>query len=189
MQNIWTKLLETAIHAPSPHNVQPWRVKIINETEAELYIDSRRTLPKEDITGSFIILTMGLFIEALSISEYKMDAVVGGEGMSESLRSFMLKSFKTVVSSYGASDLEINIGVETELTIALRHLCFENRELCETIFGSETPPMIFQYNAADYLIETSPDGELLFSIVRFTGAAPKIRYNLRDLGGTFSSKK
>ncbi len=68
MQNIWTKLLETAIHAPSPHNVQPWRVKIINETEAELYIDSRRTLPKEDITGSFIILTMGLFIEALSIS-------------------------------------------------------------------------------------------------------------------------
>jgi len=118
-----------------------------------------------------------------------MDAVVGGEGMSESLRSFMLKSFKTVVSSYGASDLEINIGVETELTIALRHLCFENRELCETIFGSETPPMIFQYNAADYLIETSPDGELPFSIVRFTGAAPKIRYNLRDLGGTFSSKK
>ena len=79
----------------------------------------------------------------LSLSEYKMDAVVGGEGMSESLRSFMLKSFKTVVSSYGASDLEINIGVETELTIALRHLCFENRELCETIFGSETPPMIF----------------------------------------------
>ena len=68
MQNIWTKLLETAIHAPSPHNVQPWRVKIINETEAELYIDSRRTLPKEDITGSFIILTMGLFIEALSIA-------------------------------------------------------------------------------------------------------------------------
>ncbi len=67
MQNIWIDLLETAIHAPSPHNVQPWRVKIINETEAELFIDSARTLPKEDITGSFIILTMGLFVEALSI--------------------------------------------------------------------------------------------------------------------------
>ncbi len=125
----------------------------------------------------------------LDLSEYKMDAVVGGEGMSESLRSFMLKFFKSVVSSYGASDLEINIGVETELTIALRHLCFENRELCDKLFGSETPPMIFQYNAADYLIETSPEGELLFSIVRFTGAAPKLRYNLRDLGGTFSSRK
>lgn len=67
MRIIWNDLLETAIHAPSPHNVQPWRVKIINETEAELYIDSTRTLPKEDVTGSFIILTMGLFIEALSI--------------------------------------------------------------------------------------------------------------------------
>ena len=126
---------------------------------------------------------------SLDLSEYKMDAVVGGEGMSESLRSFMLKSFKSVVSSYGASDLEINIGVETELTIALRHLCFENRELCVGVFGRETPPMIFQYNAADYLIESSPEGELLFSIVRFNSAAPKLRYNLRDLGGTFSSKK
>lgn len=67
MQNIWGALLETAVHAPSPHNVQPWRVKIINQTEAELYIDSNRTLPKEDITGSFIVLTMGMFIEALRI--------------------------------------------------------------------------------------------------------------------------
>ena len=125
----------------------------------------------------------------LDLSNYKMDAVVGGEGMSESLRSFMLKSFKSVVSSYGASDLEINIGVETELTITLRHLCFANRELCEKLFGRGTPPMIFQYNAADYLIETSPDSELLFSIVRFTGAAPKLRYNLCDLGGTFSSRE
>ena len=64
---IWHDLLEIAIHAPSPHNVQPWRVKIINDTEAELYIDSTRTLPKEDITGSFIISTMGMFIEALDI--------------------------------------------------------------------------------------------------------------------------
>src|SRR5262249_42109585 len=64
---MWRSLLETAIHAPSPHNVQPWRVRIISDTEAELFIEKRRTLPKEDITGSFIILTMGLFIEALSI--------------------------------------------------------------------------------------------------------------------------
>ena len=64
---IWRKILTIAIHTPSPHNVQPWRIKIINETEAELYIDSSRTLPKEDLTGSFIILTMGMFIEALRV--------------------------------------------------------------------------------------------------------------------------
>lgn len=65
--SIWHKLLETAVHIPSPHNVQPWRVKIINGESAELYIDSLRTLPKEDVTGSFIISTMGMFIEALDI--------------------------------------------------------------------------------------------------------------------------
>src|SRR5947209_5726189 len=65
--NMWRTLLETAIHAPSPHNVQPWRIRIRSDTEADLLIEKRRTLPKEDVTGSFIILTMGLFIEALSL--------------------------------------------------------------------------------------------------------------------------
>ncbi|HKX84989.1 MAG TPA: hypothetical protein VJL58_12275 [Pyrinomonadaceae bacterium] len=125
----------------------------------------------------------------LDLSQFKMDAVVGGEGMSEGLRSHFLKYFQTTVSSYGASDLEINIGVETELTIALRRLCFDNRHLSETLFGREAPPMIFQYNAADYIIENSSEGELLFSILRLEGAAPKIRYNLRDLGGTYSHKE
>jgi hypothetical protein len=64
---LWKNLISTAVHAPSPHNVQPWRIRILNETEADLFIDNSRTLPKEDVTGSFIILTMGLFLEALSI--------------------------------------------------------------------------------------------------------------------------
>jgi hypothetical protein len=65
--SVWKTLLETAIHAPSPHNVQPWRVRIVSDERADLLIEKHRTLPKEDHTGSFIILTMGLFIEALSI--------------------------------------------------------------------------------------------------------------------------
>lgn len=64
--SVWKKLLETAVYAPSPHNVQPWRLRILSDHTAELLIEKRRTLPKEDPTGSFIILTMGLFIEALS---------------------------------------------------------------------------------------------------------------------------
>jgi len=121
----------------------------------------------------------------LDLSEFKMDAVVGGEGISEGLRTFLLEYFQTVVSSYGASDLEINIGVETELTIALRRMCFERPDLCTELFGQQSPPMLFQYNAADYVVEKSVDGELLFTILRLEGAAPKIRYNLRDLGGTY----
>ena len=65
--SVWKILLETAIHAPSPHNVQPWRVRILSDDRADLLIEKRRTLPKEDPTGSFIILTMGLFIESLRI--------------------------------------------------------------------------------------------------------------------------
>jgi len=60
--SVWHKLLQTAIHAPSPHNVQPWRLRIVSDDTADLLIEKHRTLPKEDPTGSFIILSMGLFI-------------------------------------------------------------------------------------------------------------------------------
>ena len=63
--NDWLNLLETAVRTPSPHNVQPWRLRPLDERTADLFIERRRTLPKEDVTGSFIILTMGLFVEAL----------------------------------------------------------------------------------------------------------------------------
>lgn len=65
--SVWKKLLETAVYTPSPHNVQPWRLRILSNETADLLIEKRRTLPKEDPTGSFIILSMGLFIEALTI--------------------------------------------------------------------------------------------------------------------------
>ena len=65
--SIWKTLLETAKYVPSPHNVQPWRLRIVSDESADLLIEKQRTLPKEDPTGSFIILTMGLFIGALTI--------------------------------------------------------------------------------------------------------------------------
>ena len=67
IMSVWTDLLATAVLSPSPHNVQPWRVRVLDDDEADLFIDSARTLPKEDTTGSFIILTMGIFIEALRL--------------------------------------------------------------------------------------------------------------------------
>ncbi len=65
--SVWSTLLETARYAPSPHNVQPWRLRVLSDDSADLFIEKHRTLPKEDTTGSFIILSMGIFIEALSI--------------------------------------------------------------------------------------------------------------------------
>jgi len=65
--DVWRTLLRTAVHAPSPHNVQPWRLRPLGPRDAELLIEKRRTLPQEDVTGSFIILTMGLFVETLRL--------------------------------------------------------------------------------------------------------------------------
>lgn len=63
----WREILSVARHAPSPHNVQPWRVRIHSATEAELFIDGMRTLPKEDYTGSFLLSAMGMFLEAIEL--------------------------------------------------------------------------------------------------------------------------
>jgi hypothetical protein len=64
---LWQEILGTARYAPSPHNVQPWRVSLISDDEAELFIDGARTLPNEDHTGSFLLSAMGMFLEAISL--------------------------------------------------------------------------------------------------------------------------
>jgi hypothetical protein len=69
--SVWRTLLETARYSPSPHNVQPWRLRVLSDDTADLLIEKHRTLPKEDTTGSFIILSMGIFIEALSMAAEK----------------------------------------------------------------------------------------------------------------------
>ena len=63
--SIWRVLLETAARAPSPHNTQPWRLRIIDDRRADLFIDRKRVLPDEDITGCFMICAMGIFCETL----------------------------------------------------------------------------------------------------------------------------
>jgi phenylacetate-CoA ligase len=121
----------------------------------------------------------------LDLSQYELHLIVGGEGISEGLRGYLGQWFKSVFSSYGASDLEINIGAETPFTVALRQLCWNDPAISRAVFGREDPPMIFQYNPLDYLIETGPDGEVVFTIARLANVAPKVRYNLRDLGGVW----
>jgi nitroreductase len=64
---LWHSLLKVACCSPSPHNVQPWRVRILSADTAELFIDGTRTLPNEDHTGSFLLSAMGMFLEALHL--------------------------------------------------------------------------------------------------------------------------
>jgi hypothetical protein len=66
--DLWKELLDYARWAPSPHNVQTWKVKLISATEAELFYDPNRLLPDEDPTGRFLMTGIGVFLEALNIA-------------------------------------------------------------------------------------------------------------------------
>ncbi|MDX9911405.1 MAG: hypothetical protein RBS39_06210 [Phycisphaerales bacterium] len=124
----------------------------------------------------------------LDLSPYEMHLLVGGEGIAEPVRDRFLQAFKSVFSSYGASDLEINMAAESSLSIAIRRQCAADPALCQAVFARSEPPMLFQYNPIDYLIETNAASELIFTLLRPAYAAPRIRYNLRDVGGTFTHR-
>ena len=86
----WTSLLETARWAPSPHNIQPWRLRVLDDRRAELLCDGARLLPDTDPSGRFTMVGLGVFLETLAIAaradgadveaEYALAALVPGRG-------------------------------------------------------------------------------------------------------------
>lgn len=123
--------------------------------------------------------------------DYDITFIFGGESMSEGLRDHLLKKgIKKVFSSLGASDLELNMSAENDFTISLRKLLDSNEKLREKMLEhTGALPMIFQYNPADFLFESSDEGELLVTICRPGYVTPKVRYNLHDRGHTLSLKE
>ncbi|MGE3801442.1 MAG: phenylacetate--CoA ligase family protein [Candidatus Kapaibacterium sp.] len=115
---------------------------------------------------------------------YYVHMLVGGEAITETLRDYLMaKGAKGVTSGIGATDLELSIAAETVFTIELRKKIIANPSLAERLVKhSGPPPMIFQYNPLDFLVEETEEGELLFSICRPGYLSPKIRYNLHDTG-------
>ena len=115
--------------------------------------------------------------------DYNLHVLVGGEGMSEGLRDYLLKYSKRAFSGYGASDLEIGIGGENPLTVMIRKLCLKNPELRKTLFGPDSRlPMLFQYNPLDHFIEII-DKEIVVTVSKPWTLSPRIRYNIKDEGG------
>jgi hypothetical protein len=68
MTAVWTQLVEDARFAPSPHNTQPWRVRLRSEHEADLEVPVDRLLPVEDPDGRFLTAGVGIFLEALDVA-------------------------------------------------------------------------------------------------------------------------
>jgi phenylacetate-CoA ligase len=115
-------------------------------------------------------------------SKYDVRAVVGGEGMSEPLRGALNRCFRKTISSFGASDLEINLAVETEFSIALRQAIDGCPAIGRDLFGHEALPMIFQYDPLTCLVESDAERNLLFTVNRLENVSPRIRYNIHDRG-------
>jgi len=117
-------------------------------------------------------------------ADFDMRALVGGEGMAEGLRDYLLRRFKSVFSGYGATDLEIGMAGETPLAVNIRRLCRERPEVRAALFGADSRlPMLFQYNPLMHYAEVNANRELLFTISRQSLLAPRIRYNVHDQGG------
>lgn len=123
--------------------------------------------------------------------EYDISFIFGGESMCEGMRDNLIeKGIKKVYSSFGASDLELNISGENDFTISLRRLLRSSSGLQNKILKYPGAlPMIFQFNPADFLLESSEKGELLITVCRPDYISPKIRYNIHDRGHVLQMKE
>ncbi|MGC4174892.1 phenylacetate--CoA ligase family protein [Demequina sp.] len=123
--------------------------------------------------------------DRLDWSQYEVVTAFGGEGISENMRGLILEHARAAYGSYGASDLEINVAIETDFSIALRQAIAASPELSARLTKQReygVLPMVFQFNPFDYLMETNAAGELLVTITRGTNINPRIRYNIHDRG-------
>jgi hypothetical protein len=67
MNSLWEPIIRAALRTPSPHNTQPWRLRIVDARHATLFMERARMLPDEDVTGHFLRCAMGMFLESLRL--------------------------------------------------------------------------------------------------------------------------
>ena len=62
---MWAEIAELARFAPTPHNTQPFRIRPLNATLAQLVILRERMLPVEDTDNLYVLSAFGIFAETL----------------------------------------------------------------------------------------------------------------------------
>ncbi|MFJ1269769.1 phenylacetate--CoA ligase family protein [Legionella lytica] len=124
-----------------------------------------------------------------NFDEFSVIGVVGGQAISEAMRDQLINhGFNQIYSSYGASDLDINLGVETEYEISVRKAIETNPGLAHELYGENKGlPMVFHYDPMNYHVECDDEDNLLFTCTRNDRSSPRIRYNLGDKGRVYAS--
>lgn len=113
------KAIAVGINAPSPHNTQSWKFKIIDDYSMYLYVDENRFLPATDPTNRQIHIGAGCFIETLAIGATGLGYVAAIEYFPEGYSSkadFGKKPVAKISLAKNAGDKS-----ELEAFIAPRH--------------------------------------------------------------------
>ncbi|MDZ7798139.1 MAG: phenylacetate--CoA ligase family protein [Patescibacteria group bacterium] len=128
--------------------------------------------------------------ENLGWEKYNIKFISGGEGFSEEFRKYIYKRigvknyYKSSINTYGSADAAI-LGHETPLSIYIRKLVSENKELRKALFKDERLPSLLQYYPPFKYFEEI-DGNLIFTTY---GGIPLVRYSIGDTGGVISFNK
>ncbi|MBA2711662.1 MAG: hypothetical protein H0U57_13875 [Tatlockia sp.] len=132
-----------------------------------------------------------------SLDEFSVIGVVGGQAISEAMRDVLKKDgFTQIYSSYGASDLDINLGVETEDEMIVRQAIEKNPGLARELYGENKGlPMVFHYDTWNYHVECLDGSEekpenkdsLVFTTTRNDRSSPRVRYDLGDKGRLYAA--
>ncbi|WP_214470073.1 hypothetical protein [Mesorhizobium sp. dw_380] len=81
----WREIARYAVSCPSPHNTQPFRLRIRSDSEADIIFLPRRGLWVADPHGRFTWLTAGIFAEICAIAAhglgYELDCSTDFSGM------------------------------------------------------------------------------------------------------------
>ena len=86
------KAIAIGINAPSAHNTQSWKFKIVNDTIMYLYVDENKLLPATDPTSRQIHMGAGCFIETL---------VVGATSLGYSSKVFLFPEGYKSAADFG----------------------------------------------------------------------------------------
>src|SRR4051794_16506019 len=113
---------------------------------------------------------------------------VGGEGMTEAMRDYLERRLVKVRSGYGASDVQIGVAGETDLSVWVRKLLVERADVREALLGpgDDRVPMAFQYNPLENYIEINERSEAVITVNNISVLSPKLRYNVGDEGLTMT---
>ncbi|MBI3033452.1 GH3 auxin-responsive promoter family protein [Candidatus Woesearchaeota archaeon] len=131
----------------------------------------------------------------IDLKQFTIHLLTGGEGVIYGWDEYLQQQLKPgarIISSYGASDIDIGIGFETTMSKWIRGLAAKNKALREKLFlNQDRIPMIFQYNPSMHYIrstinEEQGKQEYHISLLDLDICSPKIKYNLQDEGGVIT---